>query len=56
MENLDISDLPTPVARALKTVAKTVRRELAAKPASAKASGEKVKLTLCEGKVIGKLS
>jgi len=56
MEILDVSDLPAPVVRALKKVVESVRRELAEKPTTRKPPGEKVKLSLCEGKVIGKLS
>lgn len=62
MENLDISDLPAPVARALRAVVETVRRELAAKPQPEpepeprKTPDEKVKLSVCEGRVIGNLS
>lgn len=60
MENLDISDLPAPVARALRAVVETVRRELAAKPepepGPRKTSHERVKLSVCEGRVIGNLS
>jgi len=56
METLDVSDLPAPVVRALKKVVESVRRELAEKPATRKTPGGKVKLSLCEGKVIGNLS
>lgn len=60
MEKLDISDLSAPVARALRAVVETVRRELAANPETEpeprKTSSEKVKLSVCEGRVIGSSS
>jgi len=56
MENPDASDLPAPVARVSKTVVETARRELAEKPTTRRTVGEKVKLSLCEGKIIGNLS
>lgn len=57
MDSPDISDLLAHITRPLKTVVVTVHRGLVATESTMrKAPGEKVKLSLCEGKVISKLS
>jgi hypothetical protein len=54
--NINVSDLPELYVRAVKAVVETFRRELATREATRKDPAKRVKLSLCEGKVIGDLS
>lgn len=54
--HIDVSDLPEPYVRAVKAVVETFRREIARRVATPKEPARPVKLSLCEGKVIGDLS
>lgn len=56
MENIDVSDLPEPVARAIAQMVEELRRQLG-KPEAARAEQRGlVKLSLIDGAVIGTLS
>lgn len=55
MENINVSDLPEPVAQAIAKMVEELRRQLG-KPEAATQQAGPVKLSLIDGAVIGTLS
>jgi hypothetical protein len=55
MENINVSDLPEPVAQAIAKMVEELRRQLG-KPEAATQHAGPVKLSLIDGAVIGTLS